>query len=102
MSFVTIPDWVPSETIDALTNEAMAEYLQRHGWARVQAWTHRAGAEIATWEKADDRLDVPVSHRFADHAQRMAEAIGFVVRVDKQRVADVIAELQGIQQEVPT
>lgn len=99
---IMIQDCVPAETIAAITNAALLTYLKRHGWNCVQIWTHQTGVDIATWEKADDRFDVPVSYRFADHIQRMAEAIMFVVRVDKQRSADVIGELQSVVAENAT
>lgn len=96
MKTYSITEYIPESRLQALTNEALAEYLSRHGWRRVNIWRHRTGADIATWELETHAFDVPVSHRFPDHAQRMATAIGFIVEMQGQHIHAVLTEIGEI------
>ena len=94
MSYVTLYDRVPVETISVLTNAALQSYLERHGWEATDRFQHLNGTWITAYRRNDCHVTVPTCDGFTDHVLRMSEAISTIAVADNLRSADVIAELQ--------
>lgn len=86
---------LPKAYVEAITAEKLVHYLESHGWNRTAVIEENEVVVYRHRSAPDADVLVPLTHKYADYLNRVADAVVTVAAVEERPFWEVYMDMAG-------